>query len=118
MAYNRTTWEDREVETPRTYTLENNPDGTVTLVSAEGTILAAGTPLNAANLNNLENGVLGLEASINQVNLNYIRQPGFGPALGNKDYTMSLSPKPTGYLGFLGNDSSAEHQPSKPNTKR
>ncbi|CQR51490.1 hypothetical protein [Paenibacillus riograndensis] len=101
MAYNRTTWEDREVETPRTYTLENNPDGTVTLVPAEGTILAAGTPLNAANLNNLENGVLGLEASINQVNLNYIRQPGFGPAVGNKDYTMSLSPKPTGYYeGF------------------
>lgn len=101
MAYERTTWENREVETPRTYTLQTNADGSVTLVPKEGTIIKAGTPISAAVMNNIEEGILALEASLTEVNQNYIRQPGFGPAVGNKDYTMALSPPPTGYYeGF------------------
>lgn len=47
-------WQDRVVEKPRTFNINNNPDGTVTLVPAPGTIIQQGTPVNAANLNGLE----------------------------------------------------------------
>jgi len=47
-------WKDRVVEKPRTFTIQNNPDGTVTLIPAPGVIAEAGTPVNAANLNGLE----------------------------------------------------------------
>lgn len=62
MAYNRTVWENREVENPRTYVIETNSDGTVTLVPAEGTVIEAGTPISADPLNNVEEGILALEA--------------------------------------------------------
>jgi hypothetical protein len=55
MAYTKTNWSDRVVQNPLTYTLQNNPDGTVTLIPAEGTIVQTGTPLTANALNNLEN---------------------------------------------------------------
>jgi hypothetical protein len=54
MPYTPTVWQDRIVEKPRTYTLTNNPDGTVTLTPAPGTVVQEGTPVNAIRLNNLE----------------------------------------------------------------
>jgi hypothetical protein len=54
MTYNKTDWKDRVVETPLTFTMQNNPDGTVTLIPAEGQIIEAGTSINAVNMNNLE----------------------------------------------------------------
>ncbi|HEY4429566.1 MAG TPA: hypothetical protein VGN87_00865 [Paenibacillus sp.] len=103
MAYNRTTWENREVENPRTYVLETNPNGTVTLVPAEGTIIAAGTPLNADPLNNIEKGILAIEAALSQANANYIRQPGFAQTSGTAAvYNAALNPGPTGYYEGFG----------------
>jgi hypothetical protein len=57
MAYSKRVWSDRTVERPLTYILQNNPDGTVTLIPSEGSIIQVGTPLTAANLNNMENGL-------------------------------------------------------------
>jgi hypothetical protein len=57
MAYTPTNWENREVERPRTYIMTENADGTVTLTPSEGQIFSAGTPLDASNLNKLENQV-------------------------------------------------------------
>jgi hypothetical protein len=57
MAYIPTTWENREVEKPRTYTMTDNGDGTITLTPAEGQIFVTGTPLDAANLNHMEEGI-------------------------------------------------------------
>lgn len=54
MTYSRTTWTNREVEKPRTYNLQDNGDGTTTLIPAEGNIISAGTPLTATNLNHIE----------------------------------------------------------------
>ncbi len=54
VAYVKTNWQDRVVEKPRTYTMTQNPDGTVTLVPAPGTIVQAGTPVSAVNMNKLE----------------------------------------------------------------
>ena len=38
----RRIWKDRAVEKPRTFTIQNNPDGTVTLIPAPGTIVEPG----------------------------------------------------------------------------
>lgn len=58
MSYEPTNWKDRVVEKPRTFTMQQNPDGTITLVPAPGTVVQEGTPVNAANLNKLENGLV------------------------------------------------------------
>ncbi|MBT2287968.1 hypothetical protein J7E73_02255 [Paenibacillus albidus] len=103
MAYNRTVWENREVENPRTYVIETNSDGTVTLVPAEGTVIEAGTPISADPLNNIEDGILSLEAALSEVNANYIRQPGYAPTGGTgAAYSASLIPGPTGYYEGFG----------------
>ena len=62
MAYEPTVWKDRVVERPRTFNIQNNPDGTVTLVPAPGVIVESGTPVNAVNLNKLEQGLKTHEA--------------------------------------------------------
>lgn len=61
MAYTKTIWKNREVERPRTYTIQDNEDGTITLTPAEGQIIEPGTPLIAANLNNIEDGIEELD---------------------------------------------------------
>lgn len=58
MSYNPVDWKDRIVEKPRTYYIQNNPDGTVTLIPAPGTVVQEGTPVNAANLNHMEQGFI------------------------------------------------------------
>ncbi|KRQ86063.1 hypothetical protein ABG79_02195 [Caloramator mitchellensis] len=55
--YNKTLWKDRIVEKPRTYQVQNNSDGTITLIPTEGTIVEAGTPITAYNLNKIEDGI-------------------------------------------------------------
>lgn len=66
MAYVKTVWENREVEKPRTYIMTDNADGTITLTPSEGTVFAAGTPLDAANLNKMEDQIAANDA--NKVN--------------------------------------------------
>lgn len=47
-------WKDHVVAHPRTYTITENADGTVTLVPAFGEVVQQGTMLNAANMNSVE----------------------------------------------------------------
>ena len=54
MAYIKTTWKDRLVERPNTFDVVENPDGSITLIPKTGVVTDAGTPVNAANLNKLE----------------------------------------------------------------
>lgn len=61
MSYVKTVWKDRVVEKPRTFTITNNGDGTSTLTPAPGAITEAGTPVVAAELNRIENGVESLD---------------------------------------------------------
>lgn len=58
MAYKRTVWKDRVVERPRTYTQVTNADGSITQTNAPGEVVEPGTPMNATNFNNLEEGSL------------------------------------------------------------
>jgi hypothetical protein len=63
MAYNKTIWQDRVVEKPRTYTMTDNGDGTVTLTPAPGNVVQAGTPVNATNMNKIEQGIADAQNS-------------------------------------------------------
>jgi hypothetical protein len=64
MAYEPTIWTNREVERPRTFTMQTNADGTVTLIPAEGTVIEGGTPIVAENMNKIENGIVNLENTV------------------------------------------------------
>ena len=76
MTYDPVNWKNRVVERPRTYHIQNNPDGTVTLIPAPGQVYEEGTPVNAANLNKMEQGFIAHLADNEQqfldVNLNII----------------------------------------------
>lgn len=67
MAYQKTVWKDQDVENPRTYVMRDNGDDTVTLLDAFGTVTELGTPVNAANMNKIENGIADLETYINTI---------------------------------------------------
>ncbi|UTI44441.1 hypothetical protein [Niallia sp. RD1] len=54
MSYNKNIWSDRIVERPLTFTMQQNSDGTITLIPAEGEVIQSGTALTANKLNNLE----------------------------------------------------------------
>lgn len=55
MKYIRTTWIDRQVQYPKRYRDEANVQKTFT--DDPGNITAAGTTVNAARLNNMEDGI-------------------------------------------------------------
>lgn len=57
MAYTKTQWKDQNVENPRTYVMRDNGDDTVTLLDAFGTVTELGTPVNATNMNHIEQGI-------------------------------------------------------------
>lgn len=61
MAYQPTDWKNREVERPRTFEMQNNPDGTITLIPSEGIVTEPGTPIMASNMNKIEGQLVALE---------------------------------------------------------
>ena len=67
MAYQKTVWKDQDVENPRTYVLRDNGDDTTTLLDAFGTVTELGTPVNAANMNKIENGIADLDVKIDNI---------------------------------------------------
>lgn len=65
MTYEKTTWKNRLVERPRTYQLQQNADGTVTLIPKEGEVLETGTPVNAENMNKIEDELETFNSHLN-----------------------------------------------------
>ena len=61
MSYVKTVWKDHSVTTPNTYVMTENTGGTVTLTPSEGTVLQEGTPVNALNLNKIEDELEALD---------------------------------------------------------
>lgn len=61
MTYTKTIWLDQVVQKPRTYQLVTNPDSTITLIDSFGTVTELGTPVNAANLNKIEDKLFELD---------------------------------------------------------
>lgn len=70
MPYQKTIWKNREVEKPRTYTMQDNGDGTYTLNPAEGTVIEAGTPIIAQTMQNIEDGIEEAYNQIDEINTN------------------------------------------------
>ena len=54
--YDITNWLDHAVTPARTFKITDNGDGTYTLVPA-GQVIQQGTPMSAANFNNMETGI-------------------------------------------------------------
>lgn len=61
MPYEKTVWSERIVERPLTFVMQENQDGTITLIPSEGTVVQSGTPITADNLNKLEDAIAGYE---------------------------------------------------------
>ncbi|MEG1562163.1 MAG: hypothetical protein RR365_00720 [Bacteroides sp.] len=58
MAYKRTMWKDHVTQYSDRYNEVPNQDGSITHTPVEGQVIQQGTPQNAANFNNIEEGVL------------------------------------------------------------
>ena len=67
ITYNRINFQNREVQHPRTYTVTENEDNTITLTPAPGDVQTKGTPLSAANMNKLDKGVKDCADAINSM---------------------------------------------------
>lgn len=59
MSYTKNTWVDQDVERPKTYEVTNNQDGSITLTDSFGLVQELGTPVNAVNMNHIEDGIDG-----------------------------------------------------------
>lgn len=64
MAYTKTNWVDRVVQYPTKYTASGAVTGDITLTANPGTITQAGTPVNASNLNKIEDKLFSLDAKV------------------------------------------------------
>ena len=64
MKYTPTTWKNRLVENPKTFQLQQNANGTVTLIPQEGLILEEGTPINAGAMNKIEQGIATVDGAV------------------------------------------------------
>ena len=84
MAYTKTVWKDQDVENPRTYIARDNGDDTITLLDAFGTVTELGTPVNATNMNHIENGIEAVDNSA-------VHKTGDETITGNKTFTGSLT---------------------------
>jgi hypothetical protein len=90
MTYNKTNWTDRQVQNPMTFSASGAVTGTVTLTPNEGTIIQAGTPITSANLNNLENGVAGVDSRLTTVEGAYLNKNANGQI--NGDLGLNIAP--------------------------
>ena len=90
MAYVRTVWKNREVERPRTYEKIENPDGTITLIPSEGTIIEEGTPIIAANMNNIEQGIEAAHNAIDEHEADSFHHIPYVVATGTNSYAVNI----------------------------
>lgn len=97
MTYQKTVWKNREVERPRTFEKIENPDGTITLVPAEGNIIEPGTPITADNMNKIEQGIEDAHGDLDEHKADYVHHAGYGSASGTNAKTITLNPVPKEY---------------------
>ena len=68
MAYTKNTWVDQDVQRPKTYEVTNNQDGSITLTDSFGIVTEIGTPVNATNMNHIEDGIKANDTAITTIN--------------------------------------------------
>jgi hypothetical protein len=84
MSYTKTTWKDHETSKPNTYSMTENADHTVTLTPA-GDVLQQGTPMNAANLNHMEQGIADAHSATAQLDTDKVDKVS-GKELSTNDF--------------------------------
>lgn len=116
MTYIKNTWVDQEVERPKTYDITNNSDGTITLIENFGIVTELGTPVNADNMNHIEDGIKDcdnrvsvLEQETANVDLSNVSETGLDkiksidePDFSNKEqksYNTVYVASEDGYIG-------------------
>ena len=57
MSYAKQTWSDRMVQYPMRFNMQENSDGTITLIPAPGNITENGTLVTASRMNYIEDGI-------------------------------------------------------------
>lgn len=57
MGYQKINFTDQDVQRPKTYEFQENSDGSVTLIDSFGLVTDLGTPINADNMNHIEDGI-------------------------------------------------------------
>ena len=67
MAYEKQTWEDRQVENPLTFTQTNNLDGSITLTPYPGSIQSEGSKMSAERFNHMEEGIYDNSVSVDEI---------------------------------------------------
>ena len=90
MPYEKTIWKNREVERPRTFEKIENPDGTITLVPAEGNIIEPGTPIIAENMNKIEQGIEDSHNAIDAHKADYEQHTPYAIATGTNSYAVNI----------------------------
>jgi len=71
--HNQTNWLDHVTQFPNRRQITSNPDGTVEVVAAQGSVIQPGTLMSATNFNNVENGIQAAQMAI-QIILHYFLQ--------------------------------------------
>lgn len=74
LSYNMTNWKDYITQYRDKYNMIKNSDGTTTLVPITGTVIQAGTPVDAAAMNNMEQGIKNLYLNLDQVQMDLTSQ--------------------------------------------
>lgn len=74
--YNRIIWVDETDEFENRYRETANPDGTITHTKETGEVYVEGTPQNAANFNNMEDGIEDAHIGADLI-INGLRQLGW-----------------------------------------
>lgn len=67
MVYEKKEWKNRVVEKPMTFVAMSNLDGTVTLQPKEGNVAEEGTPVDAENMNRIEQGIDYIDKNIGDI---------------------------------------------------
>lgn len=92
MPYSKTTWTNKVVDRPRTFTFQQNADGTVTLIPSEGNVTDPGIPVNASNMNHIEQGIADAHSNLLM----------YGTDTGSANtYAVTVNPAPTSYVAGM-----------------
>ena len=67
MAYEKQTWEDRQVENPLTFMQQTNLDGSITLVPHPGSVKSEGSKMSAQRFNHIEDGIFDAAQAVDNL---------------------------------------------------
>jgi hypothetical protein len=90
MAYVKNIWVDQDVERPKTYEVTNNQDGSITLTDSFGVVTELGTPVNADNMNHIEDGIAQCYVDLADSDLSNLTETGEKHFLNKQQVTNCL----------------------------